>query len=780
MSHTLAALEFDRVLKLVAAFARSQRGRQAVMATLPGFTAAEGSLAFSLSSEVAALIRSGGPLSFTGLDNATLLEGDASALEPVELARLVSLVRTVVDVHGSLGSAALGPELARRRAALPQLDAFLSHCDQRLGPGGEILDSASPALAQARTARERHRQAIVSRLDHIRREHDIQAPFTLRRERYCLPVAAADRHALPGLLLDVSGTGATAFVEPFDIVEANNALAEASSRVRAEEERVLQELAAAFARRRDELIAAAAVLAELDAFQARALFARECGAHLLTPDEGRKFALTGARHPLLDPTLARLRADVLGEAGNSREVVPLDLEFPSDARVLLLSGPNAGGKTVALKTVGVTALMAQAGIPVLADMTSRIPALRGIWCHIGDEQNLLSDLSTFTGAMHATSALLATADGNTLVLYDELGSGTDPEEGAALAASLLEELVRRGSWTLATAHLVTVAAQVEQLPGAANAAMGYNDDGGGPTYRFTLGTPGRSRGLDIAAACGVDPGIIGRARGLVSGSHLALDRYLSRLEDERRRLDGEILRLRALEGEVDAARGRYEDERARLEEERGRMRSQLAMERDRLRRRAQEQLGAALEELQAARDRGEFPGRRRVAAIRSAALDLGGEEPTEGHGASELAVGARVRVLGLHGDGTVARLVGERVEIQLGDKRVWTDRGSCERLEPSTTPTVSPVSVEAVPASVEDELKLLGLSEDEARDALEHFLDRALLAGARRIRVVHGHGSGTLRRMVREVLAHHPGVTRFAHPEQRRGGTGVTEAELES
>ena len=238
---------------------------------------------------------------------------------------------------------------------------------------------------------------------------------------------------------------------------------------------------------------------------------------------GRRPARTGGRHACYaswpratrssSPALAPLREEVLGEAGNTRPVVPLDLEFPEDARLVLLSGPNAGGKTVALKTVGLAALMAQSGIPVLADPTSALPPFDRVWCHLGDEQNLFSDLSTFTGAMHATTTLLADADADTLVLYDELGSGTDPEEGAALAAALLEELARRGCWTLATAHLITVAAHLEQRAGLGRTPRwGTTKRSGRPTYRLHLGAPGRSRGLAIASSCGVPATLLERAR----------------------------------------------------------------------------------------------------------------------------------------------------------------------------------------------------------------------------------------------------------------------------
>lgn len=777
---TFASLEFDRVLALVASFARSARGRAHVLATLPRFDPAEGSLNFERTREVGALIDGNGALGFAGLDAAELVESATPVtLEPAECLRLMWLVRNIVEVRTLLGATEIGPELRRSLAAWPELDHVLAFCEQRLGPGGEVLDSASPQLAQARAARERHRRAIVAALEELSRNtRGLSAPYTVRRERYCIPVPIYERQNVPGLVLDVSASAATVFLEPFAVVERNNALAEAISLAQAEEERVLAEIAATFARHRTELIRGSQLLTELDADQARALFGRATGGRLVEPGCSDRLHLLGARHPLLDPALAKLRADVLGETGSTRPIVPLDLELPEGARLVLLSGPNAGGKTVALKTLGLTTLMAASGIPVLVDEGAALPPVTSVWCHIGDEQNLLSDLSTFTGAMKATTELLANADPNTLVLYDELGSGTDPEEGAALAAALLEELARRRCWTVATAHLVTVAAHLEQVPGSVNAAMGYDESSGRPTFRLQLGVPGRSRGLAIASACGVPAAILERARSLVSRSYLAIDTYLASLQGERERCRAEQESLRALQDEaVEAARAAAEAaEQSRVE--RDRIRKSLDEERERLRRRANERLDAALAELALAKERGELPGKRRVVTLRRAVVD-----DTEGKQAPAVVCdpfgeGAHVRLRGSVATGVVRRVVGNRVEVQAGDKRLWVERSACEAVAgAAVTRTKTTVATDS--ENEPSELKLIGMTQDDARDLLEHFLDHAVIQGQRHVRIVHGHGTGTLRRMVWQILKQHPAVVHFAHPGQNRGGTGATEAELE-
>ncbi len=774
MKAVTAALEFDRLLQLVASFARSQLGRSHVLATTPSFEPGEGARQHDLTHAFSRFVEEQGVLSFVGLDAvAELTRPDPS------LPALTALVQCIVDVRARLGRAlSVGPEVAQAFAALPMLDPFLEYLRQRIGDDGEILDTASPALAQARAARERHRTTIVTRLEQLRQSAGASGPYTVRRERYCLPVPVHERSRLPGLLLDVSASGATAFVEPLAVVELNNALAEATAHARSEEERVRREVLAAFTRRREELEQAAARLALLDATQARVLFGRAAGAILLRPGDGDRLRLLGARHPLLAGHLASLRGQCLGEGGNTGDVIPLDFDPPPGVRAVLLSGPNAGGKTVALKTVGLTVLMAQAGIPVLVEEGSLLPEFSGVWCHIGDEQSLLSDLSTFSAAMRATARLLQEADERTLVLYDELGSGTDPEEGAALAAALLEELLARRCCTLATAHLTTVAAHLEALPGAANAAMGFDELTGGPTFRLQFGSPGRSHGLAIARRSGVSERVLRRARELVSRAFLAIDSYLARLDEERRAASEQRSALLAEQEQTRAARRALEEERDAWRRDRQEQRTRLETERERLRQRARTQLEAVLEELRQAREKGNLPGRRRLAALRSAALDLSEDQPIT-PAAPQLALGDQVRLTGTGSVGEVQQVVGERVQLSIGGKRLWVAAAACERVGAQRPAPRSPTAVTGPVADENREINLIGLTTEEAREALERFLDHALLAGTKAVRIVHGHGSGALRRLTRDTLSRYPGVLRFAHPAQALGGTGVTEAELE-
>jgi DNA mismatch repair protein MutS2 len=774
MDATLAALEWPKVLQLVAAFCKTGAGRELLLATVPDF--ARQPLAYELAQDMASFLEAAGTLPIADLEALRLLEGSSATLGPPELLQLVRLVRTVEEVRQALAQAPLGPALSPLAAALPNLGGFLAWCEQRLAPDGQIPDTASPALAQARKARERLRAALTRELEQLARQFPFASgPYTLRRDRYCLPIPAGERGKVPGLVLDASGSGATLFVEPFSLVELNNALSQAQAQIREEEERILAELAAAFRLRRDALADACRLLATLDAFQARVLFGKAAGGVLLRPGSGARLEIRGARHPLLDPRLAPLREQVLGEAGNREQVVPTELAFPPGVRVLLISGPNAGGKTVALKTVGLLVLQTFAGIPALAEEGTVLPQLSGVFCHIGDEQNVLAERSTFQAAMAATARLLAREEAELLVLYDELGSGTDPEEGQALAAALLEELAERGWWTLATSHLAGLAAHVESIPTAANAAMGYDEVTGRPTYRLRLGAPGRSRGLALARSCGVPARVLARAEALVSQELVRLDRTLARLEAETAKLEQARRQLALREEELRQAIQRAEEQAQAYARSQQEMQRLLRQEVAKLRQLAQERWAKVEAELAELKKQAAPVGRRKLAQLRSLALSLPTGQPSAPAEATPLSVGDTVEVAGFPGSGQVLATREGRVEVAIGGKKLWVEREACRRAAPQARETKLDVEAQAIPR----ELVLLGLDREEARERLEKFLDGALASGVRQLRIVHGHGTGTLRRVVWEVLASFPGVASYRHPPQYRGGTGVTEVELE-
>lgn len=674
--------------------------------------------------------------------------------------------------------------LHRLAAELPDTAPLVQWAAPRLGRDGRVPDEASGELTRLRRQITRLRQQLTAELEVIRRAHPdaaTDAPPTLRRDRYCLPVRSGARGQLPGLVLDSSGSGATVFLEPFAVVDLNNDLADSAAREGEEVRRILDEVTSAFAGARESLADALDCLAELDAAQARAQFGRRVEGRLVLPEDDADLVLVRARHPLLDERLQPLRRELLGESERRdpvHRVVPLDFRLDPEVRTLVISGPNAGGKTLVLKTLGLFVLLAANGIPLPADEGTRMPTFARIWCHIGDEQDVTADLSTFSAAMAATAELLREGDRATLALYDELGAGTDPLEGAALACAVLEELTRRRCLTVATTHLAAVAMAAASTPAMSNAAMGYDEDAGRPTYTLSLGRPGRSRGLDIARSMGVHPVILDRARALLGDSHLELDRWLRRLEQRERELLQQGFELEAERARVEAVRELEESAVRRLEEERRGLARTLSDERERLRRLVRGQLDEALARLDEATREQRPLGRRQRQRLRDEALAV--EVPSaagEGAATVPLGPGAKVRLRGV-GEGTLQEVRGVNALVVAAGKRLWLPLGELEAGEEATTTTTPRRPAEAE-ATATQELNLLGLDRESAREELERFLDRALATGLARVRVVHGHGTGALRRMVRELCSVHPAVRSFRHPPQHFGGTGATEIALD-
>jgi DNA mismatch repair protein MutS2 len=499
------------------------------------------------------------------------------------------------------------------------------------------------------------------------------------------------------------------------------------------------------------------------------------------PGEGRDIVVRAGRHPLLDERLHSLRLQIFGDSERrdpEHQVVPLDFSLPEGVRTLVVSGPNAGGKTIVLKTLGLMVLMCERGIPLPVEEGTSIPAFDRIWCHIGDEQDVGSDLSTFSGAMAATARLLDETDGRTLVLFDELGAGTDPLEGAALGCALVEELNSRGGVTIVSTHLAAIALAAQGAEGMDNAAVDYDEDSERPTYTLSMGRPGRSRALEIAHRMGVAETVLDRARELLGGDHLELERWLRRLETREQELEAERAEVRRQQREAEDVHRRARREFEKLEDERRELPEKLATEREELRRRAKTRLDKTIARLQKATEEHEALGRRRLQKLRDEALRI--EIPGEGDvgGQAEgLVAGAQVR-MALGGEGVLREIRGSQAQVEVSDKRLWVPVSDLVAIGSPTPAPRARVRVE----SAEDtprELNLIGLDSERAREDLERFLDRAMSAGAPSIRIVHGHGAGVLRKMVANVCRTHPAVRSFRHPPQHFGGTGATEIELE-
>lgn len=711
---------------------------------------------------------------------AGLRQGRAS-VAGADLVRLREILQTTARAASRIDSA--DPPvaaLAELAARLPDLSALTRRIGKTLDRRGEVREDASPELVRLRRRVQRLRSGLYEQLHALisrHREHLAEDTVPLRAGRLVLVLRSGARGRVDGLLHGRSATGKSFYFEPFEVVEANNQLQQMLEEEAEERRRILAELTAEV---RGELPAVDLhldFLAEMDLLQAACRFGEISEGRLveLAP-AGGELRLVAARHPLLDPRLAELRRGALGQPGHRSEVVPLDLELPPDARLLVVTGPNAGGKTVALKTVGLAAAASQCGLPVPTAAGSRLPVFRRIVATVGDEQDLLADRSTFSGRLLRLREAWEAAGPESLLLLDELGSGTEPEEGAALAIALMEGLLGRSAAAVITTHLTQLAASAMERPGAGCAAMEFDPSTGQPTYRLVAGPPGGSEALALARRLGLAAAWLDRAEELLGSDYRDLRRLLSEVEGIRRELLTERSRAereaKVLAAERDAVRQQQEA----LEDQRRSLARRLKRELEEFRKRVRTQLAAEVERLR----RDLETGRRKGLAAEAAAR-LFGDAPVLETGevvedAGELVVGGRVRHQSLGWEGVLERLDGERAEVVVRGKRVRCASGELvaaageAREGPPVRVRARAMEGSGAPA----ELNLIGWRVEPALGELDTYLDSALLSARREVRVIHGHGSGRLREAVREHLKGHPAVADQRPGARDEGGDGAT------
>jgi DNA mismatch repair protein MutS2 len=723
------------------------------------------------------------------------LEGAGGSGSPEEFRPIVRAARACEAVRRTLAKAD-GPHLSTRLTRLPSFETLLGHAARLFGADGLLKDDASPALAAARTKLRRRRGEVSRQLERIAGErHEAlgDAVVVLRNDRYCLPVLASARGRVPGIVHDRSGSGQTVFVEPLEVVEANNDLALLAAEERREAERLLSEFGRAILGEGAALETAVAELSALDALEAKVAFGEMGEGRLPEISDDGGFVLVGARHPLLDARFDKLRRRVLGgEKRESSDAVPLDLALPADKRLLIVSGPNAGGKTVVLKTAGLFAMLVQCGIPVAAAPGTRLPVFRTIRTEIGDAQAILSDRSTFSSSMERLAEILAEAGPDTLALIDEIGGATDPEEGSAIAVAFLEAFVARGGRALVTTHLSAIKTFAAARPDALCAAMEFDDRTGRPNYRLHAGLAGRSHALSVARERGLPESVLERAVALLGEAWKRRERTETEAEQALERLrEGE----RALNAERESARReaeRLETERRRLSEERARMLAEGLAGFERagaeLKRRVEKELEGARSET--ARLAQVSAARLLAEAARAAEAESVLVEAREAEEEIARAVepGSRARVRGLGAEGLVVAFEGDWARMEIQGKKLRVRRSelepakgakakTAERKRQTASPRTSeaPVREAAGPTT---EVNVIGQRLDEAIDLVEKALDQALLSGAGYLRVIHGHGTGRLRDGLRERFRTHGSVATLRPADPREGGNGATILEL--
>ncbi len=783
--HSLDLIEFPRVARALAARATSPRAERALRDALPLLNAGEREQACERLREAIRRQREPDAWCFAAPSALSdLLSGDArDAFEPEAFAVVSDWLDAAARTRAAWEDAARRERFPRLAAAVdgvPDLEPLRARLAATLDADGRVRDEASTALARARRGLAEGERTLHRQLERWAAGHGPDSYVTRFADRFVALVPAAGFSRKRGIVHDTSNSGQSLFVEPLETCEANNRLLELRAEAAEEERRILRELAAEVLAASPELERLEVSLAMLDAARACASWAVEFGAEAITPG-GDSLRLIRARHPLL-------------AMGPRREaVVPLDLELGEGGRLLLVSGPNMGGKTVLLKTVGLAVALAHAALPILAAEGSAIPALDELRADLGDEQSVDQGLSTFAAHLLALKAMAEAAGPRTLLLADELGAGTDPEEGAALGRALVEHVAARGAWGVITTHLGSLKRVASDVPGVVNGSLEFDLDTLTSRYRFRRGVPGASHALDVAGRLGFPEALLARARALTPEETRALERLLAEVGDALAATNEERVALERARAEAERAAAHHRETAEEAKRTLAELRRRLTAESEALLARSRElwqtvqreakkrdksladaeSLRTSMRELERGAD-------TLLAAATPAALGL--PDPVETQAPLALTPGSRVRVTDL---GFEATLVSGpdaegRVQLRRGN---FSIQSHVSRLTAAAAAPAAAVRGPAARYEASDEpppleVDLRGLEVAEGVRAVDHALDRAVLSGLTELRIIHGIGTGALRVAVQKHLKGHPQVESQRWGEGHEGGRGVTVARL--
>lgn len=821
--HSLRVLEFAAIRERLMALAQCSLGAERAQEHAPSIREDEVIVWQTQTSEAVRLLEGSGGPPFGGIHDIRPALQAARAAGMLDPSGLLAVADTIS------GTRKLKTFLVQRHEAAPTLAALARFLDEHpsveqaiyeaISEQGEVRDDASPMLLRVRKEMRVVRQRMLDRLHSTLRSSThkdmIQEPIVTTRDgRYCIPVKAEYRVQFGGLVHDQSASGATVFMEPAAVVELGNELRQLEIRERQEVERILRQLTGQVGQVADPLQENVRLLGELDFIFMRARLGRSMDA--VPPEINRHgfVALRRARHPLL-----------------TGEVVPVDVELGREHTVLVVTGPNTGGKTVALKTVGLLALMAQSGLHVPAHEGTTLPVFRGIYADIGDEQSIAQSLSTFSGHITNIAGILKQVEitgKQSLVLLDEVGAGTDPTEGAALAKAILQYLLQSGARTIGTTHYGELKEFAYSNAGVENASVEFNLETLRPTYRLLTGIPGASNAFAIAARLGLPEEVLNDARGLIGSDQAVLSDVIQRLTENQRATESDLRSAAQAARDVEQKRAEYDRRLQALRTEQSETLTRAkaeAAEIVRVARREMESMRGELRRLERQIQRAATEGatptalqemrerltrasqrfeRRADRATRAnprapREVETPVEPPVPVDKSATPAVGDLVWVGGLNQRGTLLTLEGDRAQVQFGSMRMAVPIDTVQRIltpkpgaggGPRVVTPAGPARSSGasnssggdvgmrVRASISPEIRLLGLRAEEALTKLEEYVDQACIAGLSPFRVVHGKGTGALRKVVWEYLKAHPNIASFRHPPDEEGGSGATIAEL--
>ena len=785
-------LEFDELKRLLGRYVAGPLGRAELDRLHPISDREFLEATLAEVAQAVQFVRENGRLPLGGLvdtnESVAKLRIEGASLDASEIANLVRFLDRADEVRGLLASDEF-PLLARRSVMMSDFRGLLREVGGKVHGNGTVADDASVALNRLRRDIERQQRSVHQSLERFLKTHRdegvLQEEFiTIRNDRFVVPVVAGQRRRVDGVIHGASSSGQTLFIEPLDTIDLNNELVRLREEEQREVFRILREITDKLRAHAADIRRTMQVVSELDLLFAKAAFATEfdCVIPTFAPEGDRRLVLREARHPLLQDILRKQR----------KQVVPVSLTLDGVQRILLISGPNTGGKTVSMKTVGLLALMAHSAVPVPAS-EAQFPVFDQVLADIGDQQSIEQSLSSFSSHIACVKSMVEEATPESLVLLDELGRATDPEEGGALGVAILDHFRSLSCIVLASTHLLAMKVYGANTPSVLNGSMGFNEETLAPTYILRVGAPGKSAGLDIATKLGLAPWIIDRARAAMTSTERDIARFLADLHDRldksttlQRELDQKLAQVRAREADLERSYKRREAEMVRKLQDRY---DEVVANFE----------ARALDTIQNIKELREQKKLQEQAKLQVARVKREGVEDLQTHviaaaqappqrAKPKLEEGVRVILKGIRQPARVRRIISDEViEVDAGFLKMQVGVDDVQEILPEKDPGTSklPKNITFQQAGPKwdmsyQEINIIGKRAEEAIDELDHFLDQAALASVDRVRIVHGHGMGVLKKAVANLLSRSPHVEKYYQAAAQEGGAGATIAELKT
>lgn len=782
LERVLKVLEYHKILEQLHAHASSALGKERVQRLIPSFDFDIVKQAQAATFEAMTVVRLKGHVPLGGIKDIrpaikrARIGGMLNATELIDIASTLYGGRQLKLFIEGLEEINL-PILKEHAASIQSLKHLEQKINSCIDHNGEILDSASPALRQVRAQIRTFEARSKEKLEQMIRSSSVQKMLqdnliTIRNGRYCIPIKPEYRGHFGGIVHDQSASGATLFVEPDAVVTINNQLREARLKEEKEIEKILLELSAAVAEEVEALALNVEQLQELDFSFAKAFYAAQLKAVQPRLNDQGYFHLRKARHPLIA----------------SKDIVPITFELGNEYTSLIITGPNTGGKTVTLKTLGLLTLMTCSGLAVPAEEETEIAVVSSIYADIGDEQSIEQSLSTFSSHMTNIVGILEHMDAQSLVLFDELGAGTDPTEGAALAMAILDHVYQKGARVVATTHYSELKAYAYSTEGVMNASVEFDVETLRPTYRLLVGVPGRSNAFSIAKRLGLKDAIIEQARGQIGEEDTRVEAMIASLEENQKLAEQDRNEAEALKREVAALRTELQRKEEQLEEEKDKLLEQAEHKAQEYVSKAMKEAEAVIQELRELAKKQEtvkehvlIDAKKKLDQLReSKATSKQERKSVKRPAGNKFKVGDEVFVHKFGQKGHIVEKISEHeYQVQIGIMKMKVERDQMEKVHREPVKQVAArASVKTSSEPTKLELDLRGQTIDEAMIAVDRYLDQAVLSGYHQVSVIHGKGTGQLRKGVQDFLRKHRSVKQLRLGGAGEGGSGVTVVEL--